>query len=443
LTGGPCGGKTTAQARLTNFFENLGWKVYRCPETATVLLSGGVNFTELPQHAAEEFQADILRTQLQIENTFFSLAEASDRNCLVICDRGVMDSSIFLTRQQWENVLARNNLDEVEIRDSRYNQVIHMVTAAKGAEEFYTIDKSVSIRDEGLELARERDTRLAEAWLGHPYVDMVENSEGGNFELKVNTLIAKVAWSMGLDVGDRLKLDAKKVKFVVNSGGQRPAAAKVNNKGQLQPPLLMQGQWPSTLTFCDFDVCHHYLSTAASKNIQSRVRKRGRNGKWSYTHTIRKQVSGQVVEVKTPISDEQYSTLLTQSDPNHFGVWKTRRCFMWKNQYFQLDAYLQPSHPRCKGLMFLETYTPLSGQELRDRMPPFLNLGPEVTGDCAFSMFNLSLKDDWISNEGFCHNLSSAKDDDTNNNDMKTDKNDSKTRAEALNRLQANKSKTT
>ena len=29
LTGGPCGGKTTGQARLSTFFENLGWKVFR------------------------------------------------------------------------------------------------------------------------------------------------------------------------------------------------------------------------------------------------------------------------------------------------------------------------------------------------------------------------------------------------------------------------------
>jgi len=56
LTGGPCGGKTTGQARLSTFFENLGWKVYRVPETATVLLGGGVNFAELPEYAQFEFQ---------------------------------------------------------------------------------------------------------------------------------------------------------------------------------------------------------------------------------------------------------------------------------------------------------------------------------------------------------------------------------------------------
>ena len=56
LTGGPCGGKTTGQTRLATFFENLGWKVYRVPETANILLSGGVNFAELTPEAAEKFQ---------------------------------------------------------------------------------------------------------------------------------------------------------------------------------------------------------------------------------------------------------------------------------------------------------------------------------------------------------------------------------------------------
>lgn len=56
LTGGPCGGKTTSQARLSTFFENLGWKVFRVPETATVLLGGGVNFAELTPESAERFQ---------------------------------------------------------------------------------------------------------------------------------------------------------------------------------------------------------------------------------------------------------------------------------------------------------------------------------------------------------------------------------------------------
>ena len=56
---------------------------------------------------------------LQIENAFFDLAEESNRNCLVICDRGAMDASAFISKDQWEHILAKNSLDEVEIRDNK------------------------------------------------------------------------------------------------------------------------------------------------------------------------------------------------------------------------------------------------------------------------------------------------------------------------------------
>ena len=60
---------------------------------------------------------------MQIENSFFELAEASERNCLIICDRGTMDASAFVAREDWEELLHNNRMDEVDIRDNRYNQV--------------------------------------------------------------------------------------------------------------------------------------------------------------------------------------------------------------------------------------------------------------------------------------------------------------------------------
>ena len=63
---------------------------------------------------------------MQIGNVFFDLATSTAKNCLVICDRGAMDASAFISREQWENILARNNLNEEEIRDNRYDQVIIM-----------------------------------------------------------------------------------------------------------------------------------------------------------------------------------------------------------------------------------------------------------------------------------------------------------------------------
>ena len=53
-----------------------------------------------------------------------------------------------------------------------YLQVIHMITAAKGAEKFYTLENHTS-RSEDLDTARMLDTKAAEAWVGHPNVDSV------------------------------------------------------------------------------------------------------------------------------------------------------------------------------------------------------------------------------------------------------------------------------
>ena len=43
--------------------------------------------------AAIQFQENLLKTMIQIENTFFTLAESFNRDCIVICDRGTMDPS--------------------------------------------------------------------------------------------------------------------------------------------------------------------------------------------------------------------------------------------------------------------------------------------------------------------------------------------------------------
>jgi len=327
---------------------------------------------------------------IQIENSFFALAEASERNCLVICDRGTMDASCFVTKKEWDEMLVRSHVDEVDIRDNRYNQVVHMVTAATGAEEYYTVEHHATRLETPAE-ARERDRLAAEAWIGHPYVDIIDN--GSDFETKINRLISCVALKIGVDIGDRLNVNAKKIKFAING------------------PLPKDSAFPK---FRDFEVTHNYLQTA-SRTMQSRLRKRGCQGKYSYIHTIRKQVGGQVIEVKTPVGHREYSHLLDQTDPLHLTVNKTRRCFMYNNQYFQLDIYKEPCHPRCQGLMLLETYTTMTSGEFleQERLPKFLNVDQQVTGDPAFSMFNLSLREDWRNNKKFCHRLSDDEDEDT------------------------------
>lgn len=114
---------------------------------------------------AYHFQQNLLRTMIQIENTYFELGKSSAKNCLIICDRGVMDASackchisesrwhqmkwhflfayiLFsdISKEKWDEMMATNHWNTVELRDNRYNQIVHMVSAANGAEDFYSTE---------------------------------------------------------------------------------------------------------------------------------------------------------------------------------------------------------------------------------------------------------------------------------------------------------------
>ena len=54
--------------------------------------------------------------------------------------------------------------------------------------------------------------------------------------------------------------------------------------------------------------------------------------------------------------------------------------------------------------MMLETFSTLPLDELKCKIPDFLDVTQEVTGDPAFSMFNLALKSEWTAKD-FCRRL--------------------------------------
>lgn len=59
--------------------------------------------------------------------------------------------------------------------------------------------------------------------------------------------------------------------------------------------------------------------------------------------------------------------------------------------------------PRCKGLVLLETYTALEDDSVKGKLPPILNIDCEVTGNPDYSMFNLSLVEDWNTSDKYCN----------------------------------------
>ena len=56
-------------------------------------------FTNVLTFAGAAFQENLLKTMMQLEDTYFRLAETWPEDCLVICDRGIMDASVFVPPQ--------------------------------------------------------------------------------------------------------------------------------------------------------------------------------------------------------------------------------------------------------------------------------------------------------------------------------------------------------
>lgn len=52
-----------------------------------------MDFSRTTKQQAFDFQKNILRTILQLEATFFDMAEKDRGDVLIICDRGAMDPS--------------------------------------------------------------------------------------------------------------------------------------------------------------------------------------------------------------------------------------------------------------------------------------------------------------------------------------------------------------
>lgn len=86
---------------------------------------------------------------------------------VVLIDRGLMDGSAYVTHVQWQAILDDLGVSTVQIRDNRYDAVIHMVTAADGAESFYNNNLSSEQQYESIEDSKIKDELLRQAYMGH------------------------------------------------------------------------------------------------------------------------------------------------------------------------------------------------------------------------------------------------------------------------------------
>lgn len=357
LTGGPCAGKTTALVRIIEHFTSMGYKVFTIPEVPTMFIQAGMDYLTPNREFFRAGEKATLLTQIALEDHFLNIAKTLDEPVLIVCDRGTLDISTYLTPELWEELVAECATTTAELRDSRYDAVLHLVSAADGAEQFYTTANNAQrleqADEKGLAIARSLDKRVAQAWSRHPHLRVINNHE--NFENKIKRVIKEISNVLGL-----AQPIEEERKYLVELTDEVPNAI-------------------------ESDITQTYLTS--EPNTEVRLRRRGWQGKYVYVHTTKKRISDtEQLETERQISQNLYHSLLRQADPYRKTIHKLRRSFIWKGQYFEVDTFLEPT----TNLVILETKG-IGAQEAIN-FPPFLKVLRDITGDTSYYNYNIALK---------------------------------------------------
>ena len=174
LTGGPCAGKTTTIREVKEDLERYGYHVLLLNECATELINGGIRPFGDNQVPVFDFQNEILNLQLYKEKRYQDIIKKlpEETECIILSDRGILDSKAYLGQEMFTKLLEKNNLKEKDL-GKNYDMVIHMVTVAADVKNKYNTTTNTA-RFEDAEEATLLDKRTSEAWQDHKNLKIIE-----------------------------------------------------------------------------------------------------------------------------------------------------------------------------------------------------------------------------------------------------------------------------
>lgn len=359
LTGGPCAGKTTALVRINEHFTKLGFKVFMIPEVPTMITASGWSYLTDNKAFYYEGEKVILEMQLALEDKVMRMAETCTEPCVIVCDRGAMDISAYISPEMWNELTAScHTCSEQLLNGGRYDAVLHLVSAADGAEKYYTTANNAqryeTADEAGLAIARNLDKKIIQAWTGHPHLRVINNGE--DFERKMNRVIKEIC-----EVLELPQPIEEERKYIVEVTGELPECI-------------------------DSEICQTYLVADPGTEVRLR-RSTSSDCHVVNIHTSRRKFSDtEVLVTERQVSNALYESLLQQKDPYRQTISKRRRSFIYQGQFFELDSYVSPR----SGLVILETKGIASHNDVK--FPPFIKVVEDITGDTRYYNHNLALK---------------------------------------------------
>jgi len=358
LTGGPCGGKSTSISFLYQKLSDKGYQVFVVEEMATNLILSGAAPDKITNW---EFQKMLVKLQYNRNKVYSEMAEKfsklHNKPVVIIYDRGIPDGKGFMQEDEYSKLLKELGYSEMKILDY-YDGVFHLVTAADGAPEAYTLDNNEA-RSETPEQAIERDRSCLKAWTGHNHLRVIDNVNK-TFEQKLNHLLEEVYALLGIPVPIEIER-----KYLI----EMPDMEKLNKRYDCTTVNILQT----------------YL-VRRNKNIERRIRQRGANGEYTYYYTEKELIDTGLsrIEREKKISQDEYLKLMIEADTTLHQIMKKRTCFVYKGTYFELDSY---GFWDDKAILEVE----LTNESESVELPKGIKLIKEVTNDSRYKNASLAL----------------------------------------------------
>lgn len=202
-----------------------------------------------------------------------------------------------------------------------------------------------------LESDEETTKKLIEKWVGNAHLRVIpkENQE--------EALKAEIDFFLGI-----------------------PEPVEIERKYLIEYPDL---DMLTKLSCCKkVEISQSYLRFGDDDKI--RVRRRAVDKDVVYIKTYKKRITKvKHTEIEAYISGEEYEKMISEEDSLICSISKDRYCFVYKNQYFELDVF---PFWKDKAMMEIE----LKSEDEKIELPDFVKVIREVTEDKSFTNFALA-----------------------------------------------------
>lgn len=369
ITGGPCSGKTEGIAFVKKKLEKMGWRVFTAREKATDVILGGVrDLQELAKKDPKkylELQKAILEWQICDVNQIRKLASIfQGEPRVVLYDRGPQDNAAYVRWDIFHGFLKDLGLNAKETCFD-FDAVIHMVTAADGAEEHYNLTNPAR-SEKDLKDVKDLDHRTLSVWLGHPHLFIIDNST--DFPGKLARLEKVVLRALGI-----------------------PKPAEIERKFLLErfftPPILevLPGHRVK-IEQTYVDIPNKDLYGLSGK---CRIRKETHYDGTETCYLAKKTGRGiKRRELEIEINSADYVFLSGLMVPEVSFIRKIRHYFIYCHKRFVADLCVEP--PWVNGLWVLEVELLDEDEEIK--FPLGLHIEKEVTGDPEYTNLAIAKK---------------------------------------------------